>query len=458
MSNRYIKMMTVAFHKPYDISIEGNRQLERERRIALTAITSILLKIISTAIPLITLKITYLYLGVEVYGLWSTITNFFALFAFSDLGLGNGLQTKLSYASGKDDTCLARELISSTYLVLWIVAAILLVVFGALYPFIDWASAMNAQDAESIALAAPIVFVIVLPRIFTIPITIISRTQLALQEGYNSNLWSLLGSILSLVYIYLGAHFDIGKIQLLLGSAVIPLTISILNMIVYYGIQRPELRFSLKEATKKTVKELLKIGIAFCLLSILTTVGMSMDTFIVAKTCSLADAGSFSIIYKISIIISAVLGIFAQPLWGANGEAIARGDFEWVKRNTKRMSILMTAITLIGTLLVMCLAKPVFSLWLGPDFEFSMICLLWLCLLQVAQAYISPYFMILNALGMVKPQILMFLIYTPIAFLLKFSLAKFIGVSAIPAVGTLLYIFIVIYTLYVSHKSLLKIK
>ena len=265
-----------------------------------------------------------------------------------------------------------------------------------------------------------------------------------------------MGSILSLVYIYLGANFDIGKIQLLLGSAVIPLIISILNMIVYYGIQRPELRFSLKEATKKTVKELLKIGIAFCLLSILTTVGMSMDTFIVAKTCSLADAGSFSIIYKISIIISAVLGIFAQPLWGANGEAIARGDFEWVKLNTKRMSIIMTAITLIGTLLVMCLAKPVFSLWLGPDFEFSMICLLWLCLLQVAQAYISPYFMILNAQGLVKPQILMFIIYTPIAFLLKFYLAGVFGISAIPAVGTILYVFIVIYTLHVSKKSLLK--
>ena len=47
-------------------------------------------------------------------------------------------------------------------------------------------------------------------------------------------------------------------------------------------------------------------------------------------------------------------------------------------------------------------------------------------------------------------------IYTPIAFLLKFYLAGVFGISAIPAVGTILYVFIVIYTLHVSKKSLLK--
>src|SRR5690554_5068351 len=92
--------LTIAFHKPYDTSSEEGRSLERRRRIALTALTSTTLRVLQMAIPLITLKITFDYLNIEVYGLWSAVTTVFALFAFTDLGLGNGLQTKLSQANG----------------------------------------------------------------------------------------------------------------------------------------------------------------------------------------------------------------------------------------------------------------------------------------------------------------------------------------------------------------------
>lgn len=448
----------VAFHKPYDLSIASNRALERQRRIALTSLTAIIYKVISSAIPLITLKITYSYLGVEVYGLWSAVTNFFALFAFSDLGLGNGLQTMLSHASGKDDLEQSKILVSSTYWVLWVVAAILLSVFIIAYPIVDWAHLMNATQQETIKLAAPVVFVIVLPKILSIPVAIISRTQLALQEGYNSNVWGIVGSLLSLIFIVLCAHFDFGKIWLLLGSSVIPLIISILNMVVYYGYQRRDLCLSYKYVKKDSIKSLLQLGISFFFLSILTTVGLSMDTFIVAKTCSLSDAASFSVIYKMSIVISSVLAIFCQPLWGANGEAIARGEYEWVRTNTQRMSRALAVITIIGSVLFVALSKIIFKIWLGPEFEFSIICLTFLCAIQVAQAFISPYFMFLNAVGIVRFQLLLFGIYTPLSFILKFYMARIYGSTAIPATGLLLYvIIIVIFSVIIARRTLKKL-
>lgn len=452
---KYLRLLSIAFHKPFDESVAGYRELERERRIALTALTSVIMKVVSTAIPLITIRITYNYLGVEVYGLWSAVTNFFALFSFSDLGLGNGLQTKLSHASGEDDLHLQRELISSTYLILCIIAAIFFIVFLVVYPFIDWASVMNAQSVESIKLAAPVVLIIVLPRILSIPLSLIGRTQLALQEGYNSNLWQIAGSVLTLVYIFVGAKCDIGKVHLLLGSAIIPVIISVLNMWVYYRIQRPELQFSFKLATQKSSMEMLKLGILFCVLSILTTVGMSMDTFIVAKTCSLSDAASYSIIYKVSIVVSAVLAIFAQPLWGANGEALARGDVSWVKNNTRKTSYFLTIITLALSLITIVFATPVFKIWIGQDFCFSMSSLIWLCIFQIFQAFISPYFMVLNATGDVKWQIYLFALYTPLALGLKLLFSKEYGISAIPAIGALLYLLIIVFAVvYLSNKRL----
>jgi len=450
-----IDILQITFHKPYDLTIEGNRDLERIRRMSLTSITAIIQKVLATAIPLITIRITYDYLGTDVYGLWSTITNFFALFSFADLGLGNGLQTKLSHASGMDDNALCKTLISSAYALLSLVAAILLIVFLSFFHFLNWPSIMNAVEPETVELAAPIVFVIVLPRIFLIPVSIISRTQYAFQEGYISNVWEICGTLLSLLFVVVASYFDLGKVILLCGTALIPFVIMVCNLLLYNYHFKPSLRPAKNKIDIAQSKELLSLGISFCILSVLTTVGLSMDTFIVAKTSNLNDAASFSIIYKLSIIISAALGVFAQPLWGANGEALARGDIKWVSNNTKRMSLIMVLLTSVLAVIVCCLSPVLLKLWMGDSFNYSMSCLIWMLVMQILQAFISPYFMVLNASGVVIKQILLFLAYTPLSFLLKFLLSTKFGISVIPAVGAILYFLIIVIGTYIFSNRCL---
>lgn len=449
------KTLTIAFHKPFPTDTPEGRSMERQRRIALTAFTSLIGRVLSMALPLITVRLTYSYLGVEVYGLWSAVTTFFALFAFSDLGLGNGLQTKLSQANGKDDTELCRKIISNTYAVLWLVAMVLLIVFLSIYKFVDWAKLMNAQSAETKALASIVVLILVLPRIFSIPIAIIQRTQYALQEGYRSNTWNIVAQILNLVLVVLIVKMDMGKTTLLFGHSFLILAISALNMFVYFRIQRPEICFSFKLFEKSVAKELLSLGILFCVLSVFTTFGLSMDTFIVARTCSLEDAAPYSIIYKLASVVSGVVSILSAPLWGANGEAIGRGDIEWVKRNTKRMSMIMGGITLVTGCLLLIFAKFIFRVWMGPEFVFSYPSLIWICVMQVLFSFISPWFMVLNAYGIVKKQILLFSIYTPLVFVLKYYLSLHWGIWAIPMMGAVLYFLIICSgTYYFSNKQL----
>ena len=449
------KTLTIAFHKPFPTDTAEGRSLERQRRIALTAFTSLIGKVLTMALPLITVKITYSYLGVEIYGLWSAVGTFFALFAFSDLGLGNGLQTKLSQASGKDDVELCRKIISNTYVILWFVALILLVVFLSIYKFVDWAKLMNAQSEETMALAAAVVFILVLPKIFSIPVAIIRRTQYALQEGYRSNTWNIVASIMHLILVVVVAKMDLGKLALLTVSSCLSLVVSALNMFVYFRLQRPEYGFSFKLFEKPIAKELLSLGILFCVLSILTTIGLSMDTFIVARTCSLEDAAPYSIIYRLASIVAGIVGVLSTPLWGANGEAIARGDIGWVKRNTKRMSMIMGGITLSAAILLLLFAKFIFRIWMGADFVFSYPSLVWMCVMQTLLSFISPWFMVLNAYGIVKKQILLFSIYTPLAFGLKYYLALSWGIWAIPMVGAVLYLLIVcVGTYYFSNQQL----
>ena len=68
--------------------------------------------------------------------------------------------------------------------------------------------------------------------------------------------------------------------------------------------------------------------------------------------------------------------------------------------------------------------------------------------MQVFQAFISPYFMIMNSCGIVIPQIIIFLLFTIVSFVLKFCLVKYWGISAIPAVGAICYLFFVVLSVY----------
>ena len=104
---------------------------KREQAIALTSVIASIAKIIALLVPFITVRVSRAYLGEEIYGLWSSVNSFFAVFAFADLGLGSGLQTNLSKATGKDNNeeeC--KRLISSTFIMLFSVAGIIIFLLG----------------------------------------------------------------------------------------------------------------------------------------------------------------------------------------------------------------------------------------------------------------------------------------------------------------------------------------
>ena len=56
-------VLGLCFHKPFDTTTIEGRNKERERRIALTAVTAVISKIFAMIIPLITINITLTYLG-----------------------------------------------------------------------------------------------------------------------------------------------------------------------------------------------------------------------------------------------------------------------------------------------------------------------------------------------------------------------------------------------------------
>lgn len=434
---------------------EKERIQLRERRIRYTAVTAVFAKILAMLVPLVTVRFVLSYLGEEIYGLWNAILSFFAAFAFADLGLGSGLQTELSQAQGREDKEQCRKLVTSTFFVLMFSTAIMMFIIMLLFPMVNWADVMNAESDTAKELAGTVVIIIVTSKLVNIPFSLVDRTQLALQEGYRGNLWQCIANMISIGLIIFVVLTNAGKISLIMVSTYTVIIVSVLNFSVYFMYQRREYSPSLKFFDFKIARRILKIGISFCLLSLVTNFGLSLDNFIVARVSSLAESTTYSILHRATALISVGCGMLATPLWGAFGEALERKDYKWVEIRCKKTAVLSLSMALMATFALLVLGDVLFTIWLGQKLEYSMLMLGGMCLMQGLVSFISPFFMVLNARGIVEKQIFIYTIYTIISLSLKFMLGRAIGVEWIPLIGSLCYgLLIVPYVCQIAQKEM----
>lgn len=447
--NKFISKVILKTKNTYELLVMKNdldtdigRAREREKRIIYSAVTAVIAKVISTAIPLITVKITLSYLGYELYGLWTTIISFFSLFTFADLGLGNGLQTELSRisADGNKENC--RKIISSAYFILLIVSLILIGVFIVIFPSVDWNIVMSAKSQEACAMTAGFVLAIFLSKLINIPFSLIQRTQNALQEGYIANAWSCMGSILSLIIVCIFSYFNLDKLTMMWASSFVIVITSFVNTIVFYWSRGKELRPKLRFVDCSIAKTLLSTGIMFFILSIITSISLSLDNYIVAKVTSLIETTPYSLAYKIASFIGIISTMLSTPLWAANGEALERGDMKWVKNQTFKMTKLSLVLSIVASVGLILFAKPVLG-WLGDGMQVNYMMLIGMCCLQILIATTNPAFMVLNASRRIKVQMGMYSVYSIVSLALKYGMGIRYGAVAIAWIGPLCYLFII---------------
>ena len=440
---------------PFDTSTPEGRAKERVRRAAITSLTAALAKMVSLGTPLISIPIMLHYLGQEIYGLWMTTSSFVGMFLFADLGLGNGLITSFSRATGRGDLKAQQELVSSAAFMLACIALALGLVFYSVCPFLPWAAILNAKSATVSAEATGVVVALSLPFLLNIPLNIVQRTQMAMQEGYQSNLWQCLGSFCSLAIMFLGVNAQLSPAWLLFAVTVVPVFITCLNWWYFFYRSYPLLKPKFKCFSIIQGRALLQIGLGFFLVSLLSTIGMYADNIIVAHIQDLKNVAVYSIASRIMLILVAIVNLTCAPMWSANGEALARGDLAWVRSNTKKLALLAGVGTgLIGLFLIV-FGPMITRIWLGPDFEISRFLLFAMGAGVVTASCAAPYFMVLNAAGIIYSQVKLFLIFTPLVIVAKLAMGHVYGPSGIALAGFFCYLIILLPgSVFLSKRAL----
>jgi O-antigen/teichoic acid export membrane protein len=119
------------------------------------------------------------------------------------------------------------------------------------------------------------------------------------------------------------------------------------------------------------------------------------------------------------------------PLWPAYGEAIARGDRDWVRQTLLRS--LLGAVIVAGalSLILVIFGVRLIELWVGPTVDVPFILLLGLGLWKVMEAGDNAVAMLLNGANVVRFQLILSALMAVLAIVLKVLLVAQIGISGV---------------------------
>lgn len=425
----------------------------RNWRAAFTGGTGVVARIVQVGTALVTIPLTVHYLGNERFGLWMTISSVLAMANFADFGIGNGVLNAVADAYGKGDLDRIRGAISSGFAVLGAVGLVLVGAFASSFAWVSWEDVFRVSSAQARGEAGPALMVFAVCFALNIPLDLVQRAQLGLQQGFRMNLWQVCGSVAGLAGVVAGIRMHAGLPMLVAALAGAPVLATALNSLQFFVISRPDLRPRLKFVSREAIYRIAKIGILFFVLQLVVAISFSADNFIIARTLGAVSVPAYSIPQKMFSLISMMVATLVAPLWPAYGEAISRGEMPWVQRTLGRSLVGVLGLASVASLAVLLTAHRLILWWIGPGISPPFVLLFGLAAWTVVEGCGNTLAMFLNGAGIMRFQIVMASIFGLSCLCVKVYLTRQYGIIAVPwaTLGTYVLIMVTSCAIYVPR-------
>jgi O-antigen/teichoic acid export membrane protein len=404
----------------------------------LSGVAAVAAKIVAIGTALFTIPLTLAYLGTERFGLWMTISSVLALLGFADFGIGNGVLNLVAEAFGRNDKTAVRNAISSGLFTLSVISVVVLVSFCGFYTRVNWANLFNVHSPVARAEAGPSLAVFAFCFAASIPLGIVQRVQLGLQEGFRANLWQLIGSVAGLVGVLGVLRKNLGMPWLVLALAGCPVMAALLNGIVF-SLLRSELRPSYKAVSSKLIKKVVRTGLLFFVLQLVVAIAFSSDNFILTRTLGPEAVTSYAVPQKMFSVVSLLLAVFMAPLWPAYGEAISRGDKEWVKHTLAKTLTVIACAAILGSAMLVTFGKTIVAVWTHGRVNPAHGLLLALGIWTVFDCCGNATAMFLNGANIIRAQVIIASIFGIGCLVCRVIFVRYFGIVGIPSATILTY-------------------
>ena len=392
-------------------------------------------KLVSTAIGFVATPIVLTLTGNTRYGLLTAITAMTAFFGFADLGLGNGLVSRLAAALPKSREE-SRRVVSDAWRLTTLMAVCATLIGAALTLGMPWASWLHVGPSSAGEVRPALLALIALLGV-GIPLGIVQKTLMAQQRLHVSNLWLAAGVAAGAAGLVAAAVAHAPLWVLVAGQLGGPVVVGAVSAVWLWGVDSPHLRPTGRLVSHAGMAGLLRLGGLYFVLQVAVALNYQIDTLIVAHYRSPADVTTFAITAKLFALPLALVGAALLPLWPAFAHARANGDLAWVRgvwgRVTRYSAMFLMPVAVLLALSAPWLARTWTRGLVSPPF---LLCAGWAIWL-IVYSLNSPQALLLNGLHLLKFQVGTAVVMTVVNVGLSVVLTQGIGVSG-PIWGSVL--------------------
>ena len=376
---------------------------ERNVKIYSNIFSTFFYKGFSILISLILVPLTLHYVDNIRYGIWITLSSILTWLNFFDMGFGNGLRNRLAEAIANGKYKLARIYVSTTYAILTIIISIVLVIFLITNSLINWTKVLNSPTnfAHELSILALIVFIFFCLQFILQLINIVLTAD---QHPAKASFFNLLGSVFSLIAIFLLTKFTKGSL-LYLGCAfsAAPVLVLLLSSIWFYKKDYKHFSPSYKYVKFKYTKNLMSLGAKFFLIQVAAIIIYQTSNIIIAQICGPQNVTSYNIAFRYFGVITMLFSIIMTPYWSAYTEAYTKRDWEWMKKTALLLKKIWF-LFFIGILVMFAFSGFIYHLWIGDMVVIPLNLSIAVALYVIINAWCSIFSFILNGLGKIKLQ------------------------------------------------------
>lgn len=399
------------FTKGHERSVKAKRQFAY----------SFVVKGLSIVVGLAFVPLLLKVLDAERYGIWLTISSIITWFTFFDIGLGNGLRNKLAEAIATGKVELARVYISTTYAILGIVCAGLLVIFNVVIPFINWQSVLNTSYVENQEL---VVVALIVFNFFVIGflLKLIGSVLLAHQRPAVSNAFGPTGNLLSFLIINGIVLLAKGSmVTVALVMSVSPVVVLLVATVFLYSRDYATLRPSLSHVDFSHAKDLFGLGVKFFFMQVVAVILFSMTNILIAQFSSQKMVAAYNVAYKYFSVAIMGYTILLSPMWSAVTDAYHKHDYKWLKNTMKTLNMLSIVVG-SGILLMLVVSTYVFEAWVGDKVDIPFALSTAIAIYLIILAVEAPLSNFINGVGKLRVMLALYVvqlsIFLPLAYYL----------------------------------------
>ncbi len=402
-------------------------------------ICSFFIKGISILVSFVLVPLTIDFINPVQYGIWLTISSLVGWFAYFDMGLTHGFRNKFAQAVAQNDKRLAKEYVSTTYVILTIIFMTLLLgtYIGNFY--IDWSHWLKLNESLAGNLSRVFGILILFFCLNTI-LNVFTTLLLALQKTALSSLIPAISQLIILVVIFILTKKTAGTLLLLTSIfSGIQCLVLLLLSILFFSTKFKEYSPSLSCVNFKLFKNIFGLGCKFFIIQLSLLVIFQTSNIILSRTLGPESVTVYNICYKYFFAINMILTIVFTPYWSAFTDAYTVNDTKWMINTYQSLSKVWVGATLIAV--IMLLVSPLFyHFWIGDTVEIPYSLSIGMFLYVLIMSRANLYMYLLNGIGTVNIQMIIYLIFGAIAIPLMVTFCKSYGIIGIIIVSSLVYL------------------